>query len=67
MGESGLEGAFEMTFDFLSEFFSRKWVGVRSINEEFEDLSIDNKFKSKGARSSSEHLLLTPQFISASF
>jgi hypothetical protein len=43
MGESGSEWSLEMIFDFFYQFFSRKWVGVGSMNEEFEDLSIDNK------------------------
>ncbi len=40
-----------MIFDFLSKVFSGKWVGVESMNGEFEDLSIDNKFELNGARS----------------
>jgi hypothetical protein len=45
-----------MIFDFLSKVFSGKWVGVGSMNGEFEDLSIDNKFELNGARSGSKRL-----------
>ncbi len=37
-------GVFEMVFGFLSGLFLGKWVGVGSMNGEFEDLSIGNKF-----------------------
>jgi hypothetical protein len=33
-----------MVFGFLSGLFLGKWVGVGSMNGEFEDLSIGNKF-----------------------
>ncbi len=40
-----------MIFDFLLKFFSRKWLGMGSMNGEFEHLSIDNKFDLNGAQS----------------
>jgi hypothetical protein len=45
-----------MIFDFFISFFLRKWVGVRSMNGEFEDLSIDNKFELNGTRNGLEWL-----------
>jgi hypothetical protein len=40
----GRSEAFKMVFGFLSGLFLGKWVGVGSMNGEFEDLSIGNKF-----------------------
>jgi hypothetical protein len=52
-----------MGFGFLSGLFLGKWVGVWSMNGEFEDLSIGNKLSLNRARSGSERLLLIPIFI----
>ncbi len=43
-----------MVFDFFIKVFSEKWIGVGSMNGEFEDLSIDNKFELNAARSGLE-------------